>query len=332
MLPALGWALLISSACLRAQPFLYVANQTADSISVVNTQNNGVVRTFPTPFAPAAVAVVPDGSRAYVVNASFNSMLVINLATNQVLTNVGYGQQNPVAVAVSANGQRIYVANQVSGTVTVVNGTTLALVANVRVGNTPAALALHPDGSRLYVANSSDDTVSVLNTGTNRVDATIDGAGSTPVGLAVTPDGNWLYVAAQGSQRLVRIDTRRELASGGIDLNTEPVNIAFSPDGSTGYASTAGSTSLLVFDPAGATLRETVALPECLNVRCAAFGVSVSADGKTVYVADASSNQLHVVNAETRQLATSVRTDGGPRGIALGPVPRTMAAAEGGQQ
>lgn len=313
----------------HAQPLLYVANQTGDSIAVINPQNNAVTRTLAAPFAPAGVVVSPDGSRAYVVAASFNSLYVLNLATNQPLANLGFGQQNPIAVAVSPNGQRVYVANQVSGTVTVVNGATLGLIANVRVGNSPSALAIHPDGSRVYVANTSDGTISVLNTGTNRVDSTIDGGGAALVGLSVTPNGDSLYAAASGSRRLVRIDTARESVAGSITLDSEPVNIAFSPDGSTGYATTMGISSLAVFDPAAATLRERIALPECLNIRCGAFGVTVSADGKLVYVADPSSNQVHVVNAESRTVSASVRIDGAPRSLALSPAPRTATITEG---
>lgn len=311
------------------QPLLYVANQTGDSVVVINPQTNAVARTFPAPFAPASVAIAPDGSRAYTVAASFNSLFVINLANNQPLGNIGFGQQNPIALAVSPNGQRIYVANQVSGTVTIVNAATLGLVGNVRVGNSPSALAVHPDGSRVYVANTSDDTISVLNTGTNRVDSTIDGTGAGLVGLAVTPDGSSLYVAAAGSKSLVRVDTARERVAGAIALDAEPVNIAFSPNGAAGYATTMGANSLIVFDPAGATVRERVTLPDCLNARCGSFGVTVSADGRQVYVADPSTNQVHVVNGESRTLTASIRLDGAPRGVALSPAPRTANTTEG---
>src|SRR5215470_15851216 len=92
-----------------AQPFLYVANQTANTIQVINTRDNSVSNSIPTGFSPASVAISPDGTRAFVPNAGSNSLMVFNTANNALVANLGLGQQAPASVVLSPNGQRIYV-------------------------------------------------------------------------------------------------------------------------------------------------------------------------------------------------------------------------------
>lgn len=170
-----------------AQPFLYVANQNRDSVQIINTRDNTIAGRILTPFQPAAVAFSPDGARAFIPNTGFNSLLVVNTATNLALANIGLGQATPVAVAVSPNGQRVYVANTESGTVSVLNAATLGLVATVRVGFSPIAVAVRPDSSRVYVANASSNSISVINAANNQVIQTIQEPCVGPVGITVTP-------------------------------------------------------------------------------------------------------------------------------------------------
>lgn len=308
-----------------AQPFLYVTNQASNSISVINTRDNRVTATFPTPFAPASIAITPDGARGLVANASSNSLLVVNLATNQALINLGLGQQNPMAVAVSPNGQRIYVANTVSGTVAVLNATNLALLAFVRAGNSPVSLAVTPDNNWVYVANASDSTVTVINASNNTVFETIEGIAAGPAGIAVAPNGSVAYVASPGSGKLTRIDLRTNEVNGVLDVERAPVHIAFSPDSNTAYLSSNGTAAVTVVDVRANRVAGSIALPDCLSPLCNSFGIVVSADGRQAYVADATSDLVHVINTADRTVSASVRVEGGPRGIALAPAPRPAA-------
>src|SRR5258708_27827249 len=84
-----------------AQPFLYVANQNTNTVQVINTRDNRPGARINTGFAPASVAISPDGTRAYIPNVSSNTLQVVNTATNSTLVTLGSGQQIPVAVAVS---------------------------------------------------------------------------------------------------------------------------------------------------------------------------------------------------------------------------------------
>ncbi|MCI0597967.1 MAG: beta-propeller fold lactonase family protein [Beijerinckiaceae bacterium] len=79
---------------------------------------------------PIGVAVTPDGTRAYVANASANNVLVIDTATNTVATSVMVGEW-PTNVAITPDGKRAYVTNQFSGNVSVIDTATNIIVATV---------------------------------------------------------------------------------------------------------------------------------------------------------------------------------------------------------
>jgi YVTN family beta-propeller protein len=62
------------------------------------------------------VAVSPDGTRAYVVNATDNSVSVINTTTNTVVATVNVGHR-PIGVAFAPDGSAAYVTNALDNTV-----------------------------------------------------------------------------------------------------------------------------------------------------------------------------------------------------------------------
>jgi YVTN family beta-propeller protein len=304
----------------HAQPFAYVSNQISNSVSVINLRDNRVTGSLSIGFQPAGLAVAPDGQRLYVVNPNSNTLAIFNTSNGQLVTILGLGQQLPLAVAVSPNGQRLYVANAGNASVTVLNPTTFALLANIRVGFGPGSLAVSADSSRVYVANTGSNTVSVINAATNSVVSTIP-VGSAPVSLALTASGNYVYVANQGSNSVSQIEVAVNAPLGTINLGRSASSIAMGPDG-RGYVTSFGASSLFFIDEATNSLTNTVELPPCLGPRCSALGVAASADGKTVYVVSTMTNKLLVIDADTKEVTSSIDVGDGARGIALSPAPR----------
>src|SRR2546427_8312078 len=58
----------------QAQTRAYVANDGDSTASVIDTATNTVVATIPVGVTPFAVAVAPNGTRAYVTNESSNTV------------------------------------------------------------------------------------------------------------------------------------------------------------------------------------------------------------------------------------------------------------------
>jgi YVTN family beta-propeller protein/VCBS repeat-containing protein len=175
----------------------------------------------------------------YITQTGNNQVVVLNTATNTVVTTVTVGSV-PGGVAVSADNSRVYVANYSGNTVSVINTATNTVVGSpIAVGANPYGVAVSPNGTRVYVANSGAGTVSVINTATNTVVATV-AAGSQPWGLVVSPDNSTVYVAT-GDDKITLIDTKTNTVISTTQIDTAPETnthvIAISPDGRTLYVS-----------------------------------------------------------------------------------------------
>jgi YVTN family beta-propeller protein len=131
----------------------YVANANDGTVSVINTATNTVVATIPVPNGAAAVAVTPDGTRAYVVGAG--DVSVIDTASNTVVGSpipVGtFVSGLLVGIGITPNGSSVYVTNSDSGTVSVIATASNTVVATNPAGTNPSGIAITPDGTHAYV-------------------------------------------------------------------------------------------------------------------------------------------------------------------------------------
>ncbi len=97
---------------------LYVANGNKDSVSVIDTGANRVVRTIAvqpfsqplTGIAPTALAVSPDGAKLYVACGGINAVAVVNVADGKIdglIPTAWY----PSALSLSSDGKLLAVAS-----------------------------------------------------------------------------------------------------------------------------------------------------------------------------------------------------------------------------
>jgi YVTN family beta-propeller protein/VCBS repeat-containing protein len=262
----------------------YVANETDNTVSVINTATNAVT-TVPVGNGPLRVAVSPDGTAAYVTDFFGGTVSVINTATNAVTT-IPVGA-NPTGVVFSPNGNTAYVASRGTGVLSVINTVTNS-VTNISVGSQPFGVALSPNGSTAYVTNDlSSGTVSVVDLATKQITATV-GVGSFPKGIAVSPDGSTAYVANLASSSVSVINTATHAVTN-ITVGTGPSGVAVSPDGSTAYVTNQNSGTVSVIDTATKTVITT--FPVGTN----SVGVAFSPNGNIAYVTNAGAGTVSVI-------------------------------------
>ena len=97
---------------------IYVANEGAGTVSVINSATNVVSTTVTVGTDPNDVAYCPTNNSIYVTNYGSGTVSVINSATNVVSTTVTVGT-NPNDVAYCPSVDRTYVTNQGSNNVSV---------------------------------------------------------------------------------------------------------------------------------------------------------------------------------------------------------------------
>lgn len=152
---------------------LYVAENLADSLAVIDLSSGRVAKRLATERYPYGVAASRDGS-VYVTSWGGNTVSVF--------------RPDGSGLRLTAQGRW-------------------------RAGRHPSALLLNADGSRLFVASGSTDRVTVLDTRTGQaVKELLDappsgpGEGSTPNALTLSEDGTRLYVAEADNNAVAIFD------------------------------------------------------------------------------------------------------------------------------
>ncbi|HET9712595.1 MAG TPA: HYR domain-containing protein, partial [Pyrinomonadaceae bacterium] len=172
---------------------VYVTNNSANSVSVINTTSNTVANTVGVGSSPDALAVAPDGSKVYVGNHGGN-VSVIDTATKAVTT-IATG--SPVRdLAITPDGSKVYLAMEFSGLKKIDTATNA--VSTVSGFVCPEGVAVTPDGQFLYVnyqcggpgGSGGHDAVGRFNAATGAFLGSILGLPNVGNRITISPDGS----------------------------------------------------------------------------------------------------------------------------------------------
>jgi YVTN family beta-propeller protein len=125
--------------------------------------------TTPVYRSPQAVCVSPDGTVAYVVNATSNTVSVVNLAERKVLGEIDVGLR-PCHAVLTRDGSTLYVSCSWDGLIDVVDTAARRAKRSLPGGFEPNGLALSPDEKFLYVTNVVTDSVFVVDVASAEID------------------------------------------------------------------------------------------------------------------------------------------------------------------
>ena len=156
--------------------YVWAVNPGADTVSVIYTRNNRVVRTVAVGDEPESVALDPNNRYAYVANAAAGTVSVIRITR--------------------ARGRSVRAREE----------RRVGRRGELTTGAEPFNIVSSPDGRRVFVANSAQDTITVIDATARekRIVGSVNLRGSAcsrdrnrhfqPRGLAVTQDSRKLYV------------------------------------------------------------------------------------------------------------------------------------------
>ena len=168
---------------------LLIAGNLSDDVLLMDAATGNILHRFdlaetdavPSTY-PIALAVTPDGRRAFVALWNASEIAELNLTTNTVVRKLPLLKPespikpgtHPCAFALSPDGRTLYVAlsNRDAVAAVDIDKGHLAtkgffdarLPGQTYFGAEPEALAISPDGSRLYAGEAATDAVAVLDT------------------------------------------------------------------------------------------------------------------------------------------------------------------------
>ncbi len=215
---------------------VYVTNNVDSTLSIIDTELNGVVETIAAGQLGSAhsVAVSPLGSELYVTDFDQpGSTFVV--------------EANPVDIDETQGAGAARVTAKARDPI------------SIETGAGSDKVAFSPDASRAWVSNSNSNSVVVIDTGTRMIEATV-AVGTNPSGLSVTPDGSTVYVANVDSQTVSAINTA-DLSVTTIEINasTGPSSIAITADGAFAYVGGVPD-SVPIIDTTTNTITDTISV------------------------------------------------------------------------
>jgi gliding motility-associated-like protein len=199
--------------------FLYVTNNVANTVSVVNLISNAVIAVIPVGAYPFGVAISRDGTKAYVGYTFNNYLSVISTVSNTIVSTINLSSPAQY-LAISPDGSKLYAP---AGTnLTVINPATNAITAVVPTGINTGTLNFNADGTRAYIAAGANKVL-VINAATNSVLTTVT-VGTNPNGISVSPDKGFVYVSNSGSNNVSVIDPSTNSVITTISVGSIPLS------------------------------------------------------------------------------------------------------------
>lgn len=201
---------------------------------------------------PPHVVFNPSGTRAYVTNQTGQSMSVIDVATNTVLTTVPLPADG-FNLITSADGRKVFVSVS-TGQVYVVDAGTNQVVDSIILSPAVNGFARHPTKNLIYISSRDGGTVSEVNAATNLVVRTFT-TGGQPQRLAVSPSGGELLIANEN----LGLDIWT-LATGARDttIAVPAYGLGLSPDGEKVYVTSGPGGQITIVNRADRSVDTTL--------------------------------------------------------------------------
>jgi YVTN family beta-propeller protein len=329
-----GWG--VSGVCSAADK-VYVANEEADTVSVLDAASFKMLANVRVGGKPHNVQVSPDGTRVWVTNngepsagasahqgmgkdehqaMGAGAVWVIDATTDAVLAKVAVGL-HPAHVVLTPDGRFAYVTNGGDNTLSVIDASTQRLVSTISVGKFPHGIRVSPDGKQAYVANLKGNTVSVVDTASQK-EVTQIPVGKGPAQVGFTPDGRLAFVSLSGENAVAVIDPATWKVLHRITVGSVPIQLFATPDSTTLLVANQGTRkkpgkTLSMIDLRSFKMIKTV------DTGAGAHGVVIDREGKYAYVTNTYAGSLSVLDIRKRSVVATVSVGKGPNGVSVRP-------------
>jgi len=301
----------------------------------IDTVTNTVERAVQFNAALSPMVVSPNGKYLYTVStfSAQPGLLVLDTVFLMVHATIPIGAAN--GLAISPDGSHVYVPNlggsgPYSPNVAVVDTSTNTVTATIPLDTklNPSLTQISPDGSTLWVSefplyNNVAPVVVVIATPTNQVAGqfTLPGK-SVPGGIAFGPKGRVAFVVAGGAA-VDAVDVASWKTISQINTLGSLNQPAVSPDGKTLLLPNTGDSQVaavgvshggtLASIPVGSMNWSTSQNPLFIQ----SGGLAASPDGARIYATNQSSNNVNIIDTQSKKVITSVEVGAEPVAVTV---------------
>ncbi|MGC6431533.1 MAG: beta-propeller fold lactonase family protein [Jejuia sp.] len=174
----------------------YVANIKSGSVSVIDIENNEVIKVIKCGEKAEGIDITPDGQELWVTNIKENYISIIKTESLEIMERLHTGKE-PLRLKFSVDGKLCLVSNSGDGTISIYDTRLKKQVANIIIPGKknifekviyrtprPVGILIHPNGKYAYVSNMTAGRVEVINMNSFEIVSSIK-VGDMPDGLAI---------------------------------------------------------------------------------------------------------------------------------------------------
>lgn len=178
------------------KPIIYVSNINSGSISVINVEEEKVVKIISIGEKAEGIDITKDGSEIWATNIKDNFIYVVDTETYEVTNKIKTGK-DPLRLKFSNDGKYCLVSNSSEGTVSVFNRKTKKHITDIIIPGKqnifdkiiyrtprPVGILMHPNGLHAFVSNMTAGRVEVIDMHDFTIVSSIK-VGDMPDGLAL---------------------------------------------------------------------------------------------------------------------------------------------------
>ena len=282
----------------------------------------------------SSIAVSRDGNLAVAVNPDSDSITLIDAITLEFIAEISVGD-NPRTVAITPDSKHALVTNYDSGTLSVIDLNQRKEVSEYEVGNMPYGVVT--DGILGFITEFGIRSVSVIDLFTGALLKRIE-VDPFPSGIALSQNAEKLLVTHlfTGKITVINVTTRTiiGMTSTGLENNLSQF-IAIDQDGEKAYIPQTRSNTtnlaplfdttvfpivnVLDLDEFQIMTKKRITLDTADKPVNIPFSVALSPSTNILYVANAGSDNVSVINLETNRGLANLTVGSNPRGIAIVP-------------
>jgi YVTN family beta-propeller protein len=292
-------------------------NAAGDSVMLIDPVTNTVVGEIKDIEVNHGAAVAPDGSRFYITNEAESTLDVADAKTLKVTKHIPL-TNHPNNVAVSKDGKRVYVAIVGgAGAVDVIDTATLTRVKSIRTEGGIHNTYVTPDGKFVVAGSIPGKKINVIDQKTEEIVWTLPTEeGVRPMAFDTNADGSTkrIFVELSNFNGFITVDFATHKVVDKIAVPEAPAGekvteglqgspahgLAVTPDGKTLAVLSKMNTRVYFYTLPDLKLNGEVKVghhPDWLTF---------TPDGARVYVANAGSNSVSVVDVATRKEITRI--------------------------
>jgi len=287
--------------------FTFVSNEKSHEVTVLAPETYEVVNKIPTSRRPRGMCFNAEHTNLYVACGDEDVVDVIDVASQKVVDGIPTGP-SPEVLTISPDEKYMFIANEEDSSMWIISVEDRVLQHEIPSGAEPEGVMVTPDGKTVFLTSEVADMVHKIDVEEGIITNNVI-VGTRPRRIRITPDQSEMWVSCELSGEIYIIDLESYLVKDVINflppgfrqVDVTPVGLELNAIGSRAYVTLGRANHLSYVDVLS---RE---ITDYILVGSRAWGVTITADEKTLLVANGLSDDISIIDEESRRVLKSVR-------------------------